>query len=119
MCFLQINFHQLKTIGFLFQYKIARKDKWSIEHIHAQQSKEMKEKEAMKKWLEDTYKAIEHIQNFERIVTKKDDNNEYYEEIEKVEVSEDIKLKMLEMINSNNIIPENFNLLKYSTHYYV
>ena len=96
-----------------FQYKkIARKDKWSIEHIHAQQSKEMKEKEAMKKWLEDTYKAIEHIQNFERIVTKKDDNNEYYEEIEKVEVSEDIKLKMLEMINSDNIIPENFNLLK-------
>ena len=96
-----------------FQYKkIARKDKWSIEHIHAQQSKEMKEKEAMKKWLEDTYKAIEHIQDFERIVTKKDDNNEYYEEIEKVEVSEDIKLKMLEMINSDNIIPENFNLLK-------
>lgn len=96
-----------------FQYKkIARKDKWSIEHIHAQQSKEMKEKEAMKKWLEDTYKAIEHIQNFERIVTKKDDNNEYYEEIEKVEVSEDIKIKMLEMINSDNIIPENFNLLK-------
>lgn len=96
-----------------FQYKkIARKDKWSIEHIHAQQSKEMKEKEAMKKWLEDTYKAIEHIQNFERIVTKKDDNNEYYEEIEKVEVSEDIKFKMLEMINSDNIIPENFNLLK-------
>ena len=96
-----------------FQYKkIARKDKWSIEHIHAQQSKEMKEKEAMKKWIEDTYKAIEHIQNFERIVTKKDDNNEYYEEIEKVEVSEDIKLKMLEMINSDNIIPENFNLLK-------
>ena len=96
-----------------FKYKkIARKDKWSIEHIHAQQSKEMKEKEAMKKWLEDTYKAIEHIQNFERIVTKKDDNNEYYEEIEKVEVSEDIKLKMLEMINSDNIIPENFNLLK-------
>ena len=66
----------------------------------------------MKKWLEDNYKAIEHIQNFERIVTKKDDNNEYYEEIEKVEVSEDIKLKMLEMINSDNIIPENFNLLK-------
>ena len=96
-----------------FQYKkIARKDKWSIEHIHAQQSKEMKEKEAMKKWLEDTYKAIEHIQNFERIVTKKDDNNEYYEEIEKVEVSEDIKFKMLEIINSDNIIPENFNLLK-------
>ena len=32
-----------------FQYKkIARKDKWSIEHIHAQQSKEMREKEAMK-----------------------------------------------------------------------
>ena len=48
-----------------FQYKkIARKDKGSIEHIHVQQSTEMKEKKKKKKWLEDTYKAIEHIQNF-------------------------------------------------------
>ena len=93
-----------------FSFRAYNNCQWDIEHIHAQQSKEMKEKEAMKKWLEDTYKAIEHIQNFERIVTKKDDNNEYYEEIEKVEVSEDIKFKMPTFYKENNLIKKGLNV---------
>ena len=38
---------------------------WSIEHIHAQESKEMKEQKAIRKWLEDTHEAIKDIKEIE------------------------------------------------------
>ncbi|MDM1533687.1 DUF262 domain-containing protein [Myroides marinus] len=36
---------------------------WSIEHIHAQQSKEMKEEKAIKRWLLDTYESVRYIKD--------------------------------------------------------
>ncbi|RZL68521.1 MAG: DUF262 domain-containing protein, partial [Pedobacter sp.] len=36
---------------------------WSIEHIHAQQTKEMKEERAIRKWLEETYNAVKNIKD--------------------------------------------------------
>ena len=38
---------------------------WSIEHIHAQESKEMKDQKAIKKWLEDTFEAIKDIKKID------------------------------------------------------
>jgi uncharacterized protein with ParB-like and HNH nuclease domain len=47
-------------------YKKIKNDKgWSIEHIHAQQSKEIKEPKAIKQWLSDTLKALENIYEIE------------------------------------------------------
>ncbi len=49
----------------LLQREIKNEKGWSIEHIHAQQSKEIKELKAIKQWLSDTLKAIENIHEIE------------------------------------------------------
>lgn len=87
------------------QYKKVELDGgWSLEHIHAQQSKEMKDEKAIRKWLDETYNSIKNIKetDFE------DDEvlNEFEQSIEK------LKNEVLEMINAKAIDINLFNELK-------
>lgn len=48
------------------QYKKVEIDGgWSIEHIHAQLSKEMKEETAIRKWLKDTYESVKDLKDMD------------------------------------------------------
>lgn len=88
-------------------YKKTDKDGgWSIEHIHAQQSKEMKEINAIKKWLEDTYDTIKDIQIVEKKNTR--DENQSEEEVDIQQYKDQIT-----RIRENETIDlEEFNILK-------
>lgn len=83
---------------------------WSIEHIHAQQTKPMKDKDAIKEWLEETHKAIKDIATLEKKSTDEDGN----EQIQHISISKEIKERVLLMnnIEVKEIDSEKFNLLK-------
>lgn len=86
--------------------KMMQDGSWSIEHIHAQESKEIKEKKAIRKWLEDTLEAIQDIKEFE-----KEDVNEN-EELESTQDPQDFKLAIAELLKQNHIEESEFNQLK-------
>jgi hypothetical protein len=87
------------------QYKKVELDGgWSIEHIHAQQAKEMKEEKAIRKWLDETYNSIKNIKESDFDI--KDTAKEFDENVE-VLVSE-----VFEMIGSKEINLNVFNELK-------
>ncbi len=77
---------QKNKFPFHLYKKIAQDGGWSIEHIHAQQSQEMTDKKAIKKWLNDTYKAIENINTIEKLVS---DN--ITEEIDLIAIKKEVK----------------------------
>lgn len=108
----KLQSHQNNRFPFNLYKKVKEESDWTIEHIHAQQSKEMKEKEAIKKWLVDTATAIDHITMLEKSVVLEDTEGNFYTETIVEEVPEEIKLKIKEMLNSENINLEEFNLLK-------
>ena len=88
-------------------YKKTDKDGgWSIEHIHAQQSKEMKEINAIKKWLEDTYDTIKDIQIVEKKNTR--DENQSEEEVD----IQHYKDQITRIRENETIDLEEFNILK-------
>lgn len=60
-----LNSAQKNVFPFNLYKKIKNDKGWSIEHIHAQQSKEIKEPKAIKQWLSDTLKALENIYEIE------------------------------------------------------
>lgn len=65
-------------------YSQIKADKgWSIEHIHAQKSEEIKKPKAMRKWLEDTQETLLTIHKLEKenedIVLPLDKNTEEFE----------------------------------------
>lgn len=76
---------------------------WSIEHIHAQESKEMKEQKAIRKWLEDTFEAIKDIKKIDI---------ESEEEPKTISVNEDFKTRISDLLSQDKINEELFNQLK-------
>lgn len=83
---------------------------WSIEHIHAQQTKPMKDREAIKEWLEETHKAIKDLGTIEKKYTDEDGK----EHIECISISNEIKERVSSMnnIDVKEIDFEKFNALK-------
>lgn len=85
--------------------KIKYEDKgWSIEHIHAQRSEPMKEQKAIKTWLDETLNAIAHISYIEADTQSGT--------VEKREVSEIYANQIKQMIASEEINIDEFNVLK-------
>lgn len=94
-----------------FPFNLYKDEKWTIEHIHAQDSTEMKEKKAIKKWLTDTYESIKDINEIEKNVTRVNEDEERVKIIEVVSIK-DIALRIKKMMNLESIDLEDFNLLK-------
>lgn len=91
-----------------YHYKKTESDGgWSIEHIHAQESKEMKEQKAIRKWLEDTYEAIKDIKKIE---IESEVNNSL--ESKSIIINEDFKTRISSLLNQDKIDEELFNQLK-------
>lgn len=86
--------------------KVENDGGWSIEHIHAQQSKEMKDEKAIRRWLQETYKAVEEISSIEKY------SNVGAEKHENIELSEELKASIQQMLSSAKIDVNKFNLLK-------
>jgi hypothetical protein len=99
-----------------FPFNLYKKTKldggWSIEHIHAQQSQEMKDDKAIRKWLEDTYTAIQNINTIEKEVKKNDEKGKEFIEIEIVIVDKLIKKEVYDLSNTEIIDTNTFNVLK-------
>ena len=57
---------QKNRFPFNLYKKVESSGGWSIEHIHAQESEEMKEPKAIREWLEDTLEAIKDIKKIDR-----------------------------------------------------
>lgn len=80
---------------------------WSIEHIHAQESKEIKEQKAIKKWLEDTYEAIKDIKTIDY-----NTEGETLDVPKSIGINEEFKKRILELLNQDKINEDIFNQLK-------
>ena len=89
-------------------YKKAENDGgWSIEHIHAQESREMKDQLGIRKWLEDTYEAIKDIK---RIII--DSSEDQSQESNHFLNNEQFKSRILELLSHDKIDENHFNQLK-------
>lgn len=80
---------------------------WSIEHIHAQESKELKDQKAIKKWLEETYEAIKDIKEIE---IELENNIEF--ELNKNSNIEEYKIRISSLLSKKKIDEDLFNQLK-------
>lgn len=88
-------------------YKKMEKDGgWSIEHIHAQQSKDMKEQNSIRKWLEDTYDVIKDIKKINL------EPSNQSEDLTAVSINEDYKKRISDLLDQERIDEEEFNQLK-------
>jgi len=94
---------QKNRFPFHLYKKMVSDGGWSIEHIHAQESKEIKEQKAIRKWLEDTFEAIKDIKKIEE---------EYEEEPKTISVNEYFKTRISELLSQDKINEELFNKLK-------
>lgn len=81
---------------------------WSLEHIHAQQSKDMKENNAIRKWLEDTYEAIKDI----KLIAKYEKDETGTETLQNVSLDQRLKDEILKFLSQKEIDLPSFNLLK-------
>lgn len=89
-------------------YKIAHNTTgWSIEHIHAQESEDMKDQKAIKAWLEDTEHAMKNIKTLE-----KDDEAENETDSDTASIIEKFKLRIAALKNKSPIDVIDFNQLK-------
>lgn len=86
--------------------KMIQAGGWSIEHIHAQESKEIKEKKAIRKWLEDTLEAIKDIKEVEKEDSAED------EELESVQSPQDFRSEIDGLLKQDHIEETVFNQLK-------
>jgi uncharacterized protein with ParB-like and HNH nuclease domain len=84
---------------------------WSIEHIHAQQSEQLKDEKAIKSWLEETLKAIVTITKLEKVVQKEIESGEIAKTIEIIDIQPYIK-RIEDMLKLEKIELDNFNNLK-------
>lgn len=106
------NTAQKNRFPFNLFKKIKLDGGWSIEHIHAQQSQEMKDEKAIRKWLEDTYNAIQSINNIEKEVKKTDEKGNEYYEIEILKIDSQLKNEVHELLAADKIDTNTFNILK-------
>lgn len=107
-----LNTAQKNRFPFNLYKKIQNDGGWSIEHIHAQQSKEMKDDKSIRKWLEDTYKAIENINTIEKESRKEDDNGNENLVVEFITIDEKIKKEIKDLLEADKIDSDEFNILK-------
>lgn len=98
---------QKNRFPFNLYKKMETEGGWSIEHIHAQESKEMKEQKAIRKWLEDTFEAIKDIKKID--IESEEDN---FQEPKSISVNEDFKTRILDLLSQDKIDEELFNQLK-------
>lgn len=94
---------QKNRFPFNLYKKVENEGGWSIEHIHSQKSREMKEQKAIRKWLEDTFEAIKDIKKID---------TESEEEPKTILVDEDLKIRILGLLSQDKINEEAFNQLK-------
>jgi uncharacterized protein with ParB-like and HNH nuclease domain len=110
-------------------YHYKKVEKWSIEHIHAQDSKVMKEPKAIRKWLEDTFEAIKDIKSIDMNSDSKNDVDSFIEtekyinriqelliqdKIEEVEFNQ-LKNELFEIFDSSSLhVLDNLALLSQS-----
>jgi hypothetical protein len=99
---------QRNRFPFNLYKKVELDGGWSIEHIHAQQSKEMKENSAIKKWLEDTYIAIKDID----LINKHELDDEGVEQSTSVPIEQRLKDEILRFLSQETIDTGSFNILK-------
>lgn len=88
-------------------YKKVEKDGgWSIEHVHAQQSKEIKNQKAIRQWLEDTLEAIKDI----KMIEKEEGDTITLEEGD--EVYEKHRERISQLLDQEKIYEDEFNQFK-------
>lgn len=80
---------------------------WSIEHIHAQESKEMKDQKAIRKWLEDTFEAIKDIKKID-----KDSEENNLNDSNSFLINEELKARISYLLNQDKIEEDLFSQLK-------
>jgi uncharacterized protein with ParB-like and HNH nuclease domain len=104
-----------RNLGNRFPFNLYKEtDKnggWSIEHIHAQQSEEIKAQKAIKKWLDETYDSIKDISEIEKTTLETNDEGD---RIEKTVVlsCDTIIREVKELKEKDEIDTETFNVLK-------
>lgn len=98
---------QKNKFPFNLYKKIESEGGWSIEHIHAQESKVMKDQKAIRKWLEDTFEAIKDIKNID--IESEDDKPQ---EKKSLLIDEDIKARISSLLTQDKIDENLFNQLK-------
>lgn len=104
--------HQNNRFPFSLFKNVNKNGGWSLEHVHAQQSAEMKEQGSMKRWLEDTLRAIENITHIEKSVEAEDDDKETQFSSQSITVSESLKTDLKKLLGSSKIDETDFNHLK-------
>lgn len=98
---------QKNRFPFNLYKKVEHDGGWSIEHIHAQESREMKDPKAMRKWLEDTYEVIKDIKTIDV------ESQENDEQISKsFLINEEYIARILNLLNLDKIDEKLFNELK-------
>lgn len=101
---LEINSMSNNKFPFNLYNSIKTGEKWSLEHIHAQQSQDCLQKATViKEWLQDTYSSIEHINYIENI-----DNTEGEQHFDLGPIKEELR----EMMKQASINKDTFNNLK-------
>lgn len=97
---------QKNKFPFNYYKKIEQEGGWSIEHIHAQQSKEIKNPKAIRQWLEDTLEAIQDIKSIDKkeddVVTENESDVNY----------EEYKKRISDLLEQENIGEDEFNQFK-------
>lgn len=104
-----------RNVGNRFPFNLFKKTEekrgWSIEHIHAQESEEIKAQKAIKKWLNETYGSIKDISEIEKTIIKTNSEGERFEET-KVISCEPIIIEVKALKDKEVIDIETFNVLK-------
>lgn len=95
---------QKNRFPFNLYKKMENDGGWSIEHIHAQESKEMKEQNSIRKWLEDTLDAIKEIKKID--IESEEDN------LQGPKYTEEYKTRILHLLENDKIDETIFNPLK-------
>ncbi len=91
-----------KFFPFHLHKKSEHYSPWSIEHIHAQNSDQIKNPDAIRKWLEDTLLAIQNI----KTITVDNQN------IQSDENTQNLKERIIKMLSTDLKDSDSFNLLK-------
>lgn len=64
-----------------FPFNLYNTTEWSIEHIHAQQSKELDDEKGMREWLTNTLNAIKGISTIEKDSLENSDDESQHQEV--------------------------------------
>jgi hypothetical protein len=98
---------QKNRFPFNLYKKMDEEGGWSIEHIHAQESKEMKDQKAIRKWLEDTFEAIKDIKKID-----KDSEENNLNDSNSFLINEELKARISYLLNQDKIEEDLFSQLK-------